>query len=167
MERLKYIPAILIFILAPVIGAFHPIHISVTDVTLDRNDKELEIIIRIFTDDMEKEIRKETGEQSMDILNPTGTTSDKLFEPYLKKHFRINVNGTDRNFRYLGHEVEAGSVVSYVLVSDVSELKKVKLFNDILISIHDDQVNLVHFSIDDDIHTMKFEKNQESQEREF
>ncbi len=159
------------FILSVLLTAsanIHPVHVSVTDIELSRKDQELQIIVRIFTDDLETEIRREVNQPNLDILAPgKDQTSEELFATYLDRHLKLTVNGTLRKLNYLGFEEEAGAVVSYVLVEDVAELKTLKVRNDILLREFDDQVNLVHITIDDEISTMKFVPNQEESTRTF
>lgn len=139
--------------------ALHPIHVSVCDLEFDRKEERLELTMRIFTDDLEQQIRKETGNKTMDILNPPQEFStDELFEEYLNRHFKLEVNGAYTSYEYLGHEVEAGSVYCYMMVPEVTELSSLTVFNDILLDIFDDQVNLIHVEVDGDIQTMMFKE---------
>jgi hypothetical protein len=148
--------------------AAHPIHVSVADVEFVANKQEIQVIVRIFTDDLEREIRQEINKPKIDILIPgEGLTSDGLFKDYLNKHLQFNVNGKDAAYKYLGHEVDAGSVICYLLIEKVKKLESLTIKNDILLGIYDDQVNLVHVSIDDDIQTMKFVRGEESQSKTF
>ena len=149
-------------------SAVHPVHVSVSDIELNRKDQELQIIVRIFTDDLELEIRREKNMPDLDILEPGKSMKpDDLFAEYLDKHLKLKVNGTNRKLEYLGYEVEAGAVISYVLVREVAALSEIEIMNDILLREFDDQVNLVHITIDGDISTMKFVRNQERSTRTF
>ncbi len=146
----------------------HPIHVSVCDIELDREENRLEMTMRIFTDDLEKQIREETGEMTMDILNPPDKYStDQLFQEYLEKHFSVTLNGEKADYKYLGHEVESGSVYCYMMVADVTEVSSLSAFNDILIRTFDDQVNLIHVEIDGEIHSMMFRKGLLNQSLNF
>ena len=159
---------IILVALPLILTAAHPLHVSVSDVEFVADKQELQIIVRVFTDDLEKQIRLEQSAPDMDILQPgQGKTSDQLFEPYLKKHLNFKVNGKEKSFSYLGHEVESGAVVSYLLINNVKKLESLEVKNDILLDVYDDQVNLVHVSINDDIHTMKFIRGEDTQSRSF
>lgn len=159
------------FILVAIVSSsfvLHPIHVSVCDLEFDRGEKRLELTMRIFTDDLEKQIRKETGNKTMDILNPPKEYStDKLFEEYLNRHFQLEVNGAAAAYKYLGHEVEAGSVYCYMMVPEIKELSSLTIFNDILLDIFDDQVNLIHVEVDGGIQTMMFKEGSPESELIF
>lgn len=47
----------------------HPFFVSMTDIKYNPNDKDLEISVRIFTDDLENVLRKYTTTK-VDILHP-------------------------------------------------------------------------------------------------
>ena len=148
--------------------AAHPIHVSVTDVEYVQEKKELQVIVRIFIDDLELQIRNEINQPKLDILNPgSEQTSDQLFSNYLQRHLTFKVNGSPVKYTYLGFEEEMGAIVSYLLISDVSSFKSIEVKNDILLETYDDQVNLVHVTIDDDIKTMKFTRGEDVQSRSF
>lgn len=162
------LPTFILPVLFSLFTAIHPVHVSVSDIELSRKDQELQIIVRIFTDDLELEIRREKNLPDLDILEPGKShASEDLFAEYLNRHLKLKVNGTDRSLEYLGYEVEAGAVISYVLVRDVPDLKEIEIRNDILLREFDDQVNLVHITIDGDISTMKFVRNEEVSSRTF
>ena len=146
----------------------HPIHVSVCDIEFDKEENRLEMTMRLFTDDLEKQIREETGEMTMDILNPPDKyTTDQLFLEYFQKHFSVSLNGEKADYKYLGHEVESGSVYCYLMVTNVESINSISAFNDILIRTFDDQVNLIHVEIDNDIHSMMFRKGQLNQSLSF
>jgi hypothetical protein len=162
------LPTFILSVFFSLFSAIHPVHVSVSDIELNRKDQELQIIVRIFTDDLELEIRREKNMPELDILEPVKSLkSEDLFAEYLNKHLKLKVNGSDRKLEYLGYEVEAGAVISYVLVREVAEIKEIEIMNDILLREFDDQVNLVHITIDGDISTMKFVRNQEISKRTF
>lgn len=162
-DTMATLPSFILSVIFSVLSTLHPVHVSVTDVELSRKDQELQVIVRIFTDDLETEIRRELKLVDMDILAPTnGQTSEQIFEAYLKRHLKFTVNQMPRKFSYLGFEEESGAVISYLLIDDVAQLNALEVTNDILLREFDDQVNLLHVTIDGDISTMKFVRNKET-----
>jgi hypothetical protein len=51
------------------ISCLHPIHVSVTEIEFDEKDKALEIMMRIFIDDLEVALRQDQKDPVLDILN--------------------------------------------------------------------------------------------------
>lgn len=156
---LKYFMLVAILFLSSF--TLHPIHVSVCDIEYDQDRKALEIVQRIFLDDLEKAIRSMEGKPDLNILKPAGgKTTDEWVKSYLKQNFKVSVNGKETEHRYLGHEVEGDALYAYLEVEKVKKLNSIKVYSAILTSEYDDQVNLVHIKADGKIRSMKLtEKN--------
>ena len=136
--------------------AFHPIHVSVTEIAFDEKEKELEIISRIFWDDMEKSIRAAKQQPELNLLEPGVTvTTDQLVWEYLQTRIKISVNGKPQKIKYLGHEVESEAILCYVQVSNVKKLETIEVFNNIITELHDDQSNLVHVTVHENVKSLR------------
>lgn len=134
----------------------HPIHVSVCDIEFDQERKAIEIVQRVFLDDIENAIRKRETAPHLDITQPdNGKTTDEMIQSYLVSHFKIKINDTPRAYHYLGHEIEGDALYVYMEIEKVKELKSITVFSDILTEVFDDQVNLVHIEVEDDISSMK------------
>ena len=141
---------------------FHPIHISVTDINFDQERDALEIMTKVFLDDIEKEIRSINKEQYLDITKPgQGRTTDDLLKPYLKERFKIKVNGKEVEYSYLGHELETEALYLYFEVVKIKKLKSITVENTILLKYFDDQVNMVHVKVDGKLRSMKMTEGEE------
>lgn len=162
MVNLLLFSAILFF------NILHPLHVSVTEIEYDANKKALEMTMRIFLDDLETSIRNDLQKPEMDITAPGPQyTTDRLVEDYLKKHFKINVNGKEIEYEYLGHEVELPVIYMYVLSSDVEEVKNITVYNDMIMETYDDQVNLVHVKVKDKVKSLKLATNKKQDSLDF
>lgn len=133
----------------------HPIHVSVCDIEYDKERSALEVVQRIFLDDLELAVRNHQRKQSIDLLNPKGTTTDALVKAYLNEHFKIAVNGKDEVYNYLGHEVEGDALYAYIEIVKVKKLNSIQVHSEILTGEYDDQVNLIHVEVDKKIRSMK------------
>jgi len=159
---------LLLTVILQLSNAFHPIHVSVTDIEYDEDRKALEIVSHIFIDDIEKHIRILKGEQYLDILNPgDGRTSDGLIEEYLKDRFEIKVNDKKEEYNYLGFEREAGAIYVYIEIEKVRKLKSLSVRNEVILGLYSDQVNLVHVKVDGKIRSMKLEEDNEEDTFEY
>lgn len=140
----------------------HPIHITVTDINFDRERGALEIITKVFLDDLEKEIRSIKKEDYLDITKPgKARTTDDLLKPYIKERFKVMVNGKEVECNYLGHEIETEAVYLYLEVEKVKKLKSLSVENTVLLNFFDDQVNMVHVKVDGKLRSMKIESGEE------
>ena len=125
----------------------HPVHISVTEVTYSEKDKALQIMSRIFIDDLELSIQKDLKNDELNILKPvTGQTTDQLVSTYVLKHLKLKVDGKAQALNYLGHEIEDLAIICYIEIPNIKKLKTVEVLNDVIMETHRDQSNLVHIT---------------------
>lgn len=123
----------------------HPIHVSVTEIEHNATNRSLEVISRIYIDDLELSIRSRTGNETLDLLNPgNGLTTDNLVKDYLAEHLRITVDGKVARLNYLAHEIDDAAMVCYLEIEGVKKLKNVEVTNSVIQETHADQSNLVH-----------------------
>jgi hypothetical protein len=138
----------------------HPIHVTVTEIEYDEKAKALEIMMRVFTDDLESTIREKLNQPELDLQAPgNGKTTDQLIEDYLKDHFKISLDNKPQKLKYLGHEKESDALILYIEAPQVKKWKTIYVFNDILTDFHDDQSNLVHVNVRDDIKSLRLTRN--------
>lgn len=142
------------FILAFLLSvlAAHPIHVSVTEIMFDEKERELEIITRIFTDDLETSIRKASDQPEVKL---TESSTDQLVWKYLEPRFKITLDGRTQKVKYLGHEVEGDAMLCYIQVSNVKKWKSIEVFNSVITELYDDQSNLVHVTVKDTVRSLR------------
>lgn len=141
--------------LLPLLFYLHPIHVSVTEIEFDRKDRSLEIMMRVFIDDLELTLRNSTGNAALDILNLKGSRLDDLMRTYLKEHFVILLDNERKNTNYLGHEREGEAFIFFIEVSDVEDWKSITVRNDIILATYEDQSNIVHVFVDDQVKSLR------------
>jgi hypothetical protein len=125
----------------------HPIHVSVTEVEYNEKNKALQIISRIFIDDLELSIRRKVNSESLDLLQPgSGTTTDQLVSAYLNDHIKLKLDGKAVKINYLAHEIEDLAIICYLEVENVKKIKSLEITDTVIQEIHEDQSNLVHIT---------------------
>lgn len=137
------------WLLISALSIMHPFFVSMTDVKYNAGDKDLEISVRIFTDDLENVLRKYTSTK-VDILHPGDQEqmNQEVFN-YLKGKLRIQVNGTPVQFRFIGYEEKSESIWTYLEVDNVPLPNKIKIVNTILQDLTPDQINLMQVKVMD------------------
>jgi hypothetical protein len=140
----------------------HPLHISVTEIAFDEKEKELEIIMRVFTDDLETSIRATRKDETIDILSPKGTSTDQLIQEYILPHLAVTLDGKLQNLNYLGHEEEGQALLCYIQVSNVKKWKTIGVRNDAMMEIYDDQSNLINVTVEGEVRSLRLLKNEPS-----
>lgn len=145
----------------------HPIHVSVTDIEFDEKDKALEIMMRVFIDDLETTMRKHENKPDLDILNPKGTTLDKLMGDYIQGNFQVALDGKVQKLNYLGHERDGDVFVFYIEAANIKNWKQINVRNTVLVETFDDQSNLVHVTVRGKIKSMRLTENNPADKLSF
>jgi len=148
--------SIIYLIIAPFL---HPLHVSVTEIEMDEKDKRLEIMMRVFMDDLEVALRNKYKKPEMDILSPQGLSVDQMMEDYLKFHFRITLDNKPVAIKYLGNEQDGDAFIFYIEVSNVKKWTTITVQNDIITETYDDQSNLVHVTLGETVRSLRLTKN--------
>jgi hypothetical protein len=125
----------------------HPLHLSVMEIAHDQKEKELEITLRVFIDDLQAAIRNKLNQEDLDILHPVNTTADKLIWEYLQPHLSIQLDGKKQIIKYLGHEADADAMTFYIQVQPVKTWKTIEIKNSLLTELFEDQSNLVNITL--------------------
>lgn len=143
-----------------VVFFLHPVHISVTEIEFDEKEKTLEIMMRVFMDDMETTLRNSMNKPELDVFDPKNAAQlDQLMPEYLKSHFQIALDDKIQKTVYLGHEREPDVFIFYIEVSNVKKWKTIRVLNDIITDTYDDQSNLVHVSVGEKVRSLRLTKD--------
>lgn len=127
---------------------WHPIYISTTEIDYNKSEKSLEIAIKVFSDDLEKALTKAEGSKIEIGTDREHEQATKYIEEYIKRHFRLKVNGRAVDMNYINRKlVREDFFAIWVLfsVSKVNKIKTLNLMNNILIDLHEGQQNFVKF----------------------
>ena len=147
------------------VASIHPLHVSVCEIEYDADSKSLEIIQRIFLDDLETQIRKDRSQPELDITLPGGSLStDQLVESYLQRRLQFVVNGKQVVYSYLGHEIEGDVIFCYIEIEKVKKLRSLRVQSSILSDVFEDQVNIVHVEVGRKLRSMKLTSRKREEE---
>jgi hypothetical protein len=138
-------------------GLIHPFFVSMTDINYNSKEKELEISVRIFTDDLENVLRKYHNIK-IDILHPADLKQMNDFvNDYIRKHLQLQVNGTPVQMSFLGYEQQSESIWSYFEVKNITAVQKVSIINSLLHDYNTNQVNMLHIKANDKEYSYKLD----------
>ncbi|HET9053154.1 MAG TPA: DUF6702 family protein [Cyclobacteriaceae bacterium] len=154
-------PVIPVFLLSVLIF-FHPLHISVTEMVWDEKEKELEIMLRIFTDDLELAIRNAKQDDRLNVLTASKTTIDALAWEYLQPRLALAVDGKGVPLKYLGHEAAEDVLVFYIQVQPVKKIATIDITNAVLTEYYDDQANIVNVTVNTKTKSLRLVRNNPS-----
>lgn len=127
----------------------HPFYLSVTEIRHNAGHKSLEISCRIFSDDLENTLKKQSN-TTFDIIKPQNRVMvDTLIARYIRQHLQISVDGRVLAPRYLGYKIEEDAAWCFLEVSGVPQVKKLELKDDILYEAHESQSHMIHVIVND------------------
>ena len=125
----------------------HPIYVSVTEIENNSKNKTLEISCKIFTDDFEKTLRQ-VYHTHVDLLKLEDKTNmDNLVADYVKKHLKIIANGKECELKFIGYEQIEEGIYSYYEASNIDNLKRIDVTDNILYDYQAQQLSLLHITV--------------------
>jgi hypothetical protein len=132
------------WLITATMAIYHPFFVSVIDFNHNAKEASVEISIRVFTDDLEKTIQKNSTAK-IDVIKPTDkTVIDKLIITYIGKTIHLKVNGQPVNAKYVGYEIIKESTWVYFEIEGVKELKKLDIDCNFLYDFEKSQTNIFH-----------------------
>ena len=138
----------MIHILLIIASLLHPFFVSVTDINQNAKSKTLEISCKIFCNDLELAILKETNKK-IDIIHPQDKVfANKLIANYTAKHIQLKLNGKPCNLHFVGYENIEDAIWIYLESDKVQPIQTFEIRNDILLNLHPEQVNIINLKID-------------------
>ena len=115
--------------------------------------------MKIFIDDLELAIQQD-GESDFKLLEVDAEFVDnEPIENYLKKKFRIKVDGELITQNYLGFEFDNDAILCYLEKARVKKINTIEIDNAIITEVYDDQINLTHFQYKGEMKSIKAVKD--------
>ncbi len=139
---------ILLFVTPLLLGAsLHKYYLSVTDLTYDEESQSVQIITRLFYDDLE-DVLQERYDRSL-IVDATYDQNklDRYLKKYLSQKMLITINDEKPDAIFLGKEYEDDYVVCYLEIPNVTLIKNIQVNNTLLTDVFPEQKNMVHTKI--------------------
>ena len=141
----------------------HPMHVSVTEIEFDEKDKRLEIMMRVFIDDLEVSLRNRLNKPELDLLSPKEAANlDPMIKEYLNKNFKITLDGKPQSALYLGHERDGEAFIFYIEVSKIKKFRTIEVENAVITETHEDQNNLVNITVKDVVRSLRLTRSNAS-----
>lgn len=135
----------------------HPFYLSVTEIRHNPAHKTLEISCRIFADDLESTLKKQSH-TTFDIIKPQHRAAvDSLISRYIGQHLQLRADGQKLAPRYLGYKIEEDAAWCFLEVSGVAALKKLEIKDDILYEAHESQSHMIHVIVNEQRQSTKLD----------
>lgn len=138
-----------LLLLIPVLSSFcaHKYYLSVTDLAYNEEQKAIQIITRLFYDDLETVLQARYDETLKVDAAQNQEKLDTYLTKYLNQKMKVSVNGTSQQLQFLGKEYEEDYVVCYIEITEVERIKSVEIKSTLLLDMFPEQKNMVHTEI--------------------
>ncbi len=131
----------------------HPLHLSVAEAHHNKEEKSLQVSVKLFFDDFESALTHKTG-QSVFLCPDSSNSNYELVHEYFSERFNLSVNDKLINFDLLGYECENELVFVYLEYRNVAKIKTLSIQNELLFERFLDQTNLLHLYIEEERNTL-------------
>ena len=127
----------------------HKFYVSTANIEYNPSSGNLEIIQRIFTDDLEAVLRARYGDEiKLAALNEPAQNAT-LIKKYILNQWQIKNNNKDLELKYLGHKYDIDQVKIYIEVP-LTQAPEILFFeNKTLFDLTSDQQNIIHVKVED------------------
>lgn len=132
----------------------HETYLSVTEIEYNKEEKSIQIISRVFIDDLEDVLSKRYQREIKLSYKKDLKANKAIIGKYLDKKLKISVEGSPRELKFLGSKFDADQIVLFVESPNVESFNKVEVENLILTDLFDSQKNIVHVKKGEKIESM-------------
>jgi hypothetical protein len=122
----------------------HKFYVSVTEIVYNEKSESLQIISRVFIDDLEDLLQTRYDKNiKLGKGNETAMVPD-LLKKYLNEKIEVQLDGKLVEVNFLGKEYEDDMLLLYLEIPKVKSFKKITVKNALLTDMFNEQKNLVH-----------------------
>ena len=149
---MKILKILVLAIVIPVLlsATVHKFYVSVTEVEYVKEKKSVQIISRIFIDDLENALRKRYDQHLKFASKNESKDVQKYLERYLNEKISININGKTAVFKFIGKEYDNDIIFCYLEVNDIQDIKSFQISNKVLFDSFEDQQNIVKLKMNNE-----------------
>lgn len=155
----KYCILFLLLLCSFKIVTAHPFYVSICQIDFNKDQKTLEISIKIFADDLLLGLENQGYSDIFLGEKKENMKADRYIQDYLHEKLEIAVNGEKKKFSFVGKEMEDNVVWTYLEIGSVPELKFVEIQCDLLTEVLETQKNIIQINNGVTIKNLLLHKN--------
>ena len=127
--------------------SFHKYYISVTQIEYVKDKKAVQIISRVFIDDLEKALQHNYNENITLDENNDSEAINTYLKKYINTNLKVSVNKQPAELQFIGKEYDGDIVRFYLEATGIQNVNSLELSNKILFAVCPDQQNIVKTKI--------------------
>ncbi len=135
---------------------FHPVYLSMTEIEYDQEAQALEIVHRVFIEDIERALEETHGVKIRMGTQQEHPKTDEWLADYIRQTtWYVLPNGRKLQGELLGKETNLEHLWVYVEVSQVRPMATLRIHNAQLMELFEDQINIIRFRYKDQSQSTK------------
>jgi len=143
----KYIFILILAFLTLGSNNVHKFYVSVTKVEYVQDKESVQMISKLFIDDIEKLLRERYDESITLAEKDEPKEVSYYVDRYLQDKLKISINGEPAIVKFLGREYEDDIMVCYLEVENVSSIQTFEVENKVFFDVFEDQQNIIRTKI--------------------
>ncbi|MEW7280021.1 DUF6702 family protein [Aquimarina sp. 2201CG1-2-11] len=144
MNKVKLLLFIGVLFVGSSYAVIHKFYVSVTQVEYNPSQQSLQIVSRVFVDDLEDLLRERYDASISLNKDNTKTETDRYIATYFAKKITFEVNEKPVTFNFIGTEYEDDLIVCYLEVENIAAIETIKIKNQLLLDLFKEQQNIIH-----------------------
>ena len=125
----------------------HKYYVSVTQLEYVEDQKSVQIINRVFIDDLERLFRERYDESITLAEKNESKTIDSYTEKYFKEKLTILIDGKVQELKFIGKEYEDDIIYTYFEIEGIEKINTMEISNEILFELFEEQQNIVRTKV--------------------
>ena len=137
--------------------SIQPIYISVIEINSKENN--LEIVFKIFRDDLEDGIKNNLGKNVSIDTQSKVKLNCKIIQEYLNTVTSIKINDKKNELFFSDFFLENERIKINAKISNDLLIDSIEIYNEILIDVYSNQKNVIFFNIYDQLNNDVLDRN--------
>lgn len=127
----------------------HKFYVSLTQVEYVEEKQSLQIISRVFLDDLEDALKAFSGESVRISSKSDDNTYDQLIENYFRSKLKFEIDDKKAQWSFVGKAIDNDMLVAYIEITRLKKIKTIVITNEILFEMFEEQQNIIRTQIND------------------
>jgi predicted RNase H-related nuclease YkuK (DUF458 family) len=145
----------------------HKFYVGVFQIDYFKEKKAVQIIVRLFIDDLEKALYKKHNKHIYITTKDEIAEANTLIANYLSEKLKIKINNKSQSLQFLTKEQEDNIVICYLKIPFKDNIKDLEITNTVLSDIFKEQQNLVHLNLNSNKKTLLFTNTETNQKLKY
>lgn len=141
---------VILLVIAPLwysVSKIHKFYVSVTQIDYVAEKQSVQIITRVFLDDLEDALSARSGEAIRIPADEKNTQFDVQIKEYLSSKIQVSINGKAAKINFIGKSLDLDMMIVYLEIPKVESIKSINIQNSMLIELFEEQQNIIRTNI--------------------